>query len=338
MKKESSDMICFIEDKVLLDRIIAEAPFGLLTTDMEGVIVLINRQFADFFNIENSLDNIIGNRIFQIVEHIPQLYEKISNSITINPIPFYIKSIPIDKKHLVVRGIPVDDNYLVVAHNITQVKETEAEILSAMIEGQDNERKKIAREIHDGIGPLLSAIRFNLEALQARYNDQFDSKSLDDLTHIIYALDETTRDIRAMSHNLMPPTLIDFGLVPAVSNLCNKIRSSGKLDIDFITNLKRRLDPENELTIYRIVQELTNNSLKHSNASRLNVQLMDHDAQILLSVDDNGQGIDIKNINIYSEGIGLSNVRARVNAYHGTLLIESTPGKGFIAQVEIPLT
>ena len=337
MKQAAPEGISYLHHRGLLEKIIAEAPFGLATTDLKGTIVLINRQFAHFLNLDKNQENLIGKKIIQAVEKIPLLFEKTTQCIKSIPVPFYLKSIEIDKKHFAVRGIPVDDHYMMVIHNITKVKELEADVLSAMIEGQDKERKKIAREIHDGIGPLLSAIRFNLEALQLRFNDQLDSKSRDDLIHIINALDETNRDIRALSHNLMPPVLIDFGLVPAINNLCNKIRNSGKMEIEFITNLKRRIDAEYELTIYRIVQELTNNSLKHSGANRLVVQLMDHGAQLLMSVDDNGRGVDLGKKNIYAAGIGLSNVQARVNACRGNCIIESSPDKGFIVQVEIPI-
>jgi len=337
MIKTSSDGICYNKGEVSLERIIAEAPFGLVTTDLEGNIILINKQFADLISIQENLDIALGRSIYQFVEHIPQLFEKVNQCIKITPVPFYLRSIPVHNRFLVVRGIPVDNKYLLVAHNITQVKEFEAAVLSAMIEGQDNERKKMAREIHDGFGPLLSAIRLNLEALTVKYNDQFDNQSREDITHIINALDETTKDIRALSHNLMPTVLIDFGLVPAVNNLCAKIRSSGKIDVEFITNLKRRIDPENELTIYRIVQELINNAIKHSEASRVNVQLMDHETIIILSVDDNGKGVNMKEIDVYSGGIGLNNIQARVNANRGSFTIESTPGNGFTAHVEIPL-
>ena len=336
MKHVTPEGIVFHKE-VLLERIIAEAPFGLVNTDLEGFILLINKQFANFFNLKDNLNEALGKKVFDLVEKIPQLHEKLIRCIKTKPQPFSFKSIEINKRHFAVRGIPMDDHYMLVAHNITQVKELEAEVLSAIVEGQDKERIKIAREIHDGIGPLLSAIRLNLEALQLKFNEQMDNRSQDDLKQIINALDETHRDIRALSHNLMPPALIDFGLVPAINNLCAKIKSSGKTDIDFITNLKRRLDPEHELTIYRIVQELTNNSLKHSGAGHLDVQLLDHGSQISLSVDDNGKGIDLKSKNIYSSGIGLSNVQARVNAFRGNCIIESSPGKGFIVQVEIPI-
>lgn len=332
-----SDKLRYDNNKVSLDEIIEEAPFGLIAIDKEGSITLINRQAIELLSLEGNLFKIHGSNILTWIEHIPPLYEKMNHSLATHPATFFLKSTRVNRRHLALRGIPVGENYMMVIQNITQVKETEVEVLSAMIEGQEKERKKIAREIHDGIGPLLSAIRLNLEALKARHNQQMDEKSLDDIDQIIHTLDETTQDIRAMSHNLMPPVLIDFGLVPAVNNLCSRISNSGKVGIDLITNLNKRIESENELILYRIVQELVNNSLKHSEATRITVQLMDHGNYVLLSVEDNGKGFNMNEMDVHSAGTGLSNIQARIQSRNGNIHFETAPGRGFIANVEIPI-
>jgi signal transduction histidine kinase len=338
MEPPISDKLRYDNEKVSLDRVIADAPFGLITVDHDGTIILINRQTIELLMLKGNLAKVHGSNILNWIGHIPPLYDIMKKNLETGPVPFYFKSIRISRKHLAIRGIQAGKNYMVVIQNITQVKETEVEVLSAMIEGQEKERKKIAREIHDGIGPLLSAIRINLEALKARGNLQMDKKSLDDMDQIILTLDETTQDIRAMSHNLMPPVLIDFGLIPAVNNLCSRIRNSGKVEIELITNLNKRIESENELILYRIVQELVNNSLKHSEASKITVQIMDHGSHILLSVEDNGKGFNLEEVDAHSTGTGLSNIQARIQARQGSIHFDTKPGMGFIAHIEIPVS
>jgi len=156
-----------------------------------------------------------------------------------------------------------------------------------------------------------------------------NSKSLVD-----YAVQET----KAISQNLMPAALENYGLEKTLITLSEKISLSSKVTINFHSfNLDKRFKKNIEIGLYRIAQELTNNALKHSNAQEINIQLIQHKTSILLMVEDDGVGFEAVEEGNIMTGSGLNNIITRVKSLHGTFSIDSSPGNGTIATVEIPL-
>lgn len=149
-------------------------------------------------------------------------------------------------------------------------------------------------------------------------------------------MDEAIEEVRRIAHNMSPVSLRRFGLPSALQTLIEHINASGKMLGDLqILGLDRRLPEQTELTIYRICQELVQNTLKHAQASRLHLQLINHGDSLNITAEDNGTGMDQGKV---SSGFGLLGIEAKVQMLHGTFDIESQPGKGFLAVIDIPLT
>jgi signal transduction histidine kinase len=203
--------------------------------------------------------------------------------------------------------------------------------LKAQRQGEEEERVRLARELHDGIVAQFSAVKMNLSVLPEQHPGLSDAK---DFTRIIKHLDDATRALRKTAHNLMPDVLLENGLSEAIYYFCKDLQQSSGIYIDYqqYVDLPRFL-PEWELSLYRIVQELLQNVMKHAAATQVLVQLS-YAAEVLnITVEDNGKGFDttIKS----GEGIGLKNIRARIHALKGHIDIESRPGSGTTVYMEV---
>jgi two-component system, NarL family, sensor kinase len=191
--------------------------------------------------------------------------------------------------------------------------------LEALIDGEENERKRIAQELHDGINGDLSAIKYRISSLE-EYGIGLAEKA--DLQKIIEMIDYSCSQVRNISHNLMPTSILDFGLVETISQYCLKINSSQSIEFDFQHfGTILILPKKTETVIYRIVQELINNSVKHSKATKAMVQMNYHENELFITVEDNGIGFDTTTS---KSGIGIKNIASRVDFLKANLEIESS--------------
>jgi signal transduction histidine kinase len=209
------------------------------------------------------------------------------------------------------------------------------EMFNAISLAQEQERKRIAQDIHDSLGSVLSAAKLKMiEAKESKPELTTDEKFLSG----IGLLDEASAELRNISHNIMPATLSKLGLIPALKNLCEKVISHKGLQVRFIAyDFENRANEQTEITIYRIVLELINNVVKHAAASRATVQLVKYPDYINITVEDNGRGFDTARTADEKKGIGLGSVAARVDYLKGKMDIDSMPGKGTTVVVDIPL-
>jgi two-component system, NarL family, sensor kinase len=209
------------------------------------------------------------------------------------------------------------------------------ELFNAIALAQEQERKRIAQDIHDSLGSVLSAAKLKM----AEVKDNKPELAADEkFTAGIGLLDEASAELRHISHNIMPATLSKLGLVPALKNLTEKISSHKGLQVQFIVHdLDHRLYEQTEISVYRIVLELINNIVKHSSASKATVQLVKFPGYMSITVEDNGKGFDHMRIFDEKGGIGLANITARVEYLKGRIDIDSMPGKGTTIMIEIPL-
>jgi len=210
-------------------------------------------------------------------------------------------------------------------------KEEEKRTL-AILESEENERQRIARELHDGVGQLLSATKLNLSAV---YSNTSNLKILQSLT----VLDESIKEIRNISHNLLPDVLLKYGLISAIDKFVQKINQTNQLNVQFECNgfEESSLNNTEKLMMYRIIQESVNNTIKYAHANEVMIQLSADEREISLMVQDNGKGFDIKNINTNS-GIGFKNMQLRTEFLKGKIDIESSINNGTTIFIEIPLT
>lgn len=211
-------------------------------------------------------------------------------------------------------------------------KKNEIETLRATIKGEEQERIRIARELHDGLGAMTTAARINLGTLGKEHYSPEAQQLLQQTTQL---LDEISTDLRFTAHNMMPKALIEKNLPEAINAFCEYIRISKGLDIQVTTLGHFEALPDSYLlSTYRIVQELVHNAEKHANATRILVQLSFSNNLLLLTVEDNGSGFDRNKLQKPS-GIGLDSIAGRVRSLGGTLSFDTGIGKGTAVEVEI---
>nr|WP_295927148.1 sensor histidine kinase [uncultured Dyadobacter sp.] len=206
---------------------------------------------------------------------------------------------------------------------------------NSILKGQEEERTRVARDLHDGLGGLLSGIKLTLNSVKG--NVILPEESARTFTRALTQLDGAISEMRRVAHSMMPETLVRFGLIDALSDFCEGISESGTLKVTMQSfGFENRLDSQVEVVLYRVVQELLNNVLKYADASEAQVQLTWVENNVSVTVEDNGKGFDMKNLE-QNKGAGLRNVQARVDYLNGTLDIQSKPGEGTSVLVEIVL-
>ncbi len=211
----------------------------------------------------------------------------------------------------------------------------ELSALKNVMTGEEKERNRIARELHDGLSSLLAAIKLQFNAVQQSSPGLLDHPRFNDA---LGALDDASREIRRIAHNMMPEILIKYGLAESLQEFVNGINHISDLHVEF-THFggQERLPDQMELIIYRAAQELLNNMIRHSQASEILLQLNQHENSVILTAEDNGVGFD-PHAAFDADGMGLKNLRSRVQYLQGHLSIESTPGRGSSFFIEIPLS
>jgi signal transduction histidine kinase len=194
------------------------------------------------------------------------------------------------------------------------------------LEGQTAERKRVAADLHDNLSSMLTAVRWNLMALNKNNLNESEHKAYDD----ILAMTTTAHDqVRLISHNLLPEELEKEGLTTALERLVNKLNRSGAVHFDLtITHLAERLSKKTEFELYSL--ELTHNVIKHSEATEAEISLIQQDKCIHLIVSDNGKGLDENRQN----GMGIQNVESRIKSLNGKWTISSQEGKGVVFEAE----
>jgi two-component system, NarL family, sensor kinase len=204
--------------------------------------------------------------------------------------------------------------------------------IQAEIDTLENERRRIASDLHDELGPLLSAVKLqinNIETVGAE-DQQLVVKSSQHIDSIIQKL-------REISNNLMPNTLLRKGLKIAIEELAETYKKASKLEIKFTCEQEIRLDQNKEINIYRIVQEVLHNTIKHSGAHLLLISLRKDEDRILLATADNGKGFDFFSTVKELKGLGLRNLQSRTEVMGGEMICNSQPGKGVTYIFDIPV-
>jgi len=212
-------------------------------------------------------------------------------------------------------------------------KESQTKILSAIIKTEERERQKFAKELHDGLGPILSSIKMSLSAIDKSIMNPKNELIIDKTE---MAVDNAIISIKEISNNLSPHILERFGLEKAIKTFTDTIVTCEKLNILVSSNLNgKRYNYNIEVVIYRVIGELITNTLKHASASNVDISLFNYPNKLELFYSDNGIGFKINNID--SSGMGLVNINSRVKSLNGSVDMYSKPKQGFFIKVTIPL-
>ncbi|GAA3573847.1 ATP-binding protein [Snuella lapsa] len=253
---------------------------------------------------------------------------------------------------------PTDDTseLLIIASEITERKEAQLEIehltktrfeekmsqqkiiSSKIIENQEKEQNRIAKDVHDGIGQMLTGLKYNLESIDISDIEKTASK----IDHLKELTTNIIKGVRTATFNLTPPELTDHGIVPAITKLTQELSKLTGKQIVFYnkTNFNQRLDSLTEINIYRITQEAINNAIKYADSTHILVSLAHSENLLSIVIDDNGKGFDpdkVKHVKNGDGGMGMTFMQERITYINGRLFLSSEPGKGTRVTLNIPL-
>lgn len=315
-------------------------PNPILRFDPEGNILLVNRAGQHLF--KKWADNKLSvTELFHALKEI-NLKECIEQGDSHQ----FSTMIKHDYYDVMVKGVPEMQFGQIYCNNITQRKQIEEELTSSrkklrelsnhMQNVQEEEKQKISRELHDGLGQVLTSIRINMEILKEHGHN--GRAKMDDISSLI---DTAMTEIKEISYRLKPRILDDFGLVPSLKQLCAEVSArSGIKGMFQAVKFSGRLDSNLETGLYRIAQEALNNIVKHSQATEFSLQLVKHPSILRMMVEDDGIGFDSNNIRedvSKQNSMGLVNMSERVLSFNGRLIVDSQKGRGTEIIVEIPL-
>jgi len=318
-----------------------ESNDGIIVCDACGMVLEVNPSVCKLVDYPKSY--LIGNYTTQFV---------VAND------KETIQSMAVDKIHrarirevnLLGNGgvrIPVEVNYSVIQYNeqkavlvtvrdIRERKETEEKVLSAVINAEENERSRFAKDLHDDLGPILSSIKMYIQSLR-RFEDTDDKKDL--INRLITTVDDSIKSIRKISYNLSSHLLQNMGLTNALETHAERIRLGGTFEVDFQHNFPQdfRLPANIEIVVYRVILELINNSVTHSHGNRIDIGLRLQDNHFFVDYADNGTGFDVdRMLTDNTKGIGLKNILSRIKSIKGLSSYPSTE-TGFSLSIDINL-
>jgi signal transduction histidine kinase len=217
----------------------------------------------------------------------------------------------------------------------TERRKTEKRFLTAIIQTEEAERTRIAKDLHDGMGPLLSAVKMSVSTLEQLAADK---QSLTIIRNATETVDEAIRSLKEISDHLSPHVLANFGMIRALANYVQKINQTGQLDIAFQTSLRsERFDENVEVVVYRVASELINNTIQHAQASRAVMAIAHEAGELILDYQDNGIGFEAERAMRENtrEGSGLTNIQSRIKSLRGELTVESKPGLGIRVLIKV---
>lgn len=329
------------ETEMNFKKLFEESNDGIIVCDSEGVIVEANKSICEMLDFPRTY--LIGTHSgdFVIADE-----KRAISQMSIDK----IHRAKIRELHLTGKNgsrVPVEVNYsviyfrekksvLVTVRDIRERKQSEQRVLSAVIQAEENERSRFAKDLHDDLGPILSSIKMYIQSLR-NHEDSAEKKEL--INRLIGTVDDSVKAIRKISYNLSSHLLQNMGLINAIKTHVERINLAKAFQIDFKHNFgsEVRLSSNIEIVTYRVLLELINNSITHSQGNTINVEMVLGENQFTIHYSDNGTGFDIdKILHDNSKGIGLRNILSRIKSIKGLLNFE-TDKQGFSLLIDVNL-
>lgn len=218
--------------------------------------------------------------------------------------------------------------------DITEQKHHQQKILQTIIQTEEKERRRIAQELHDGLGPVLSTIKLYTETYLKSDNEAFKQKIKEPL---LTGIDDALQQISAISNNLSPHILSDFGLKVAIQKFIEKVMHITAIKFEYNYKFSGKLDNNIEITLYRIAIELINNTIKHANATLIRLGIKQTGNSVYMYFENNGKGFNFDKTKETKKGMGLFNIINRIQSLNGSVAFENQDGKGILYVFTIPL-
>jgi len=224
---------------------------------------------------------------------------------------------------------------LSISRNLQSRNELERKVLSAVIQTEERERERFSKDMHDGLGPMLSAVKLYVGELADAQTPEEDKATY--IKQINDIIDEAVSSTREISNNLMPRVIHEYGVVKAIQAFCNKINLTNRIKIEFTSKgVDQSMDKNIQLILFRVISELINNTIKHAKASLINISIEAQGAKIRVEFSDNGIGFNTEKIMSDKRvGIGLKSIISRIKSINGSCHFSSEEGQGFRIIIEI---
>ncbi|MBK8808473.1 MAG: response regulator [Bacteroidales bacterium] len=309
---------------------------GLTITDLEGQIVDSNISTLSIFDLKEAIVDFktILNKYVNFIDTDTYFENAVKHGIAVLEFDVInndlIETIEVKAQTIIHNGTTA---LLHIIRNISLKKNLQKNIIKTILQTEERDKSKFAEELHDGIGPLLSTIKTYLNTLEDEV-DETDRKTI--IKKLFEINDEVIQTVKEISNDLRPHLLRNFGFVSAANTFLLRIKEAHKeVDIQFDTELKTRFSESVEVALFRIVCELTNNSLKHSKATKILISLHKENKSFQFKYSDNGVGFDIRKTMQEEKGMGLQNILNRVNSLPATAEMTSVLGYGFTCVIAI---
>lgn len=310
---------------------------GILIFNENGQILQINPALKKILEIKEEKEPFNLKEIFKDIDA-ETIEAKLISTFKQSSIPFEIllQLTPYNEKFIEIHSgiIKYAEKPAVISiiRDITDRRLSERKVFNSVLQAEERERNRLASDLHDGIGPILSTCKMYIEWLSDKKRE---GNSIQILEMALKGIDETIQQIRNISHNLSPHLLDKFGLATGIQSHIDLLKQTSGIEFNLNSNLKRRPHRLVELTLYRALNECINNTIKHANAREVYIVIAEKDNLLNVIYSDNGTGFNIEEIINKSHGIGLYNIRNRIESLGGKVDILSAPKMGTSIKMEI---
>jgi PAS domain S-box-containing protein len=317
--------------------------FTIFEQSSDGIVVIRNDEvleanpaFRKIFSIFAE-EKILATCTSILQRNYPDFLEKLKQEATArNNFRFEIIQTDNKRRYLYVQASMIDflgeKAILAIIRDITELHETEQKIMEAIIATQESEQRRYAKELHDGIGPLLSTLKMYVEWLA---NPQAPNAH-EIIRYALQTIDETIQQAKNLANQMSPHLLERFGLVQTINDFLEKTKIASAINYSFNAHLTCQLPASIEMAIYRILMETIHNTLKYARTSHISIDINCENNRVAVTYRDNGIGFDYNKVMTEGKGMGLFNIHNRVQALKGQYRIKTQPGEGFEMNIFFP--
>lgn len=304
-------------------------------------VIEVNPAFLDLIQYKKEDPLNFDNLNAYIKERFPVLVDKpveLSRNAKTSIYDFEISAGTGETKFIEINSNEISYNngsyFMSIIRDISERRHFEKKIIDTMIQTQEEEQSRYARELHDGLGPLLSTLKMHLEWI-ANPDHSINKNKI--IEHAIFTLDNAIRSTKEIANNLSPHILERFGLVDAINAYIEHIKETSNIEFTVLSNLKERLAGKIEIVLYRTILECMNNSIKHSGAKKIIIKLSRESNNLKISYSDNGRGFDVEKEIAEGKGMGLFNIQSRIKHIGGAFRLISNLNTGTDITININL-
>jgi PAS domain S-box-containing protein len=288
---------------------------------------LLNKNILEFFNEEEQ--EVVKKEMGQMLSGEKQFFTNVFNPImgdgTVER--YYFQTVAYESEG--------KNCFLGTGINISDKRNLERILIESVIQTEESERRRISSDLHNGLGAELSTIKLYIQG----FLDAGDKElQLGIGNKLLKLVDDAVDSISDISFNISPHVLLEYGLVAAVEAFVSKLRFNGKLKLSFKYDDFERFDLNEEVTLYRTITELINNTLKHACANRINMEIREKGRNLAVIYSDDGCGFDMGEVASSQVGMGLKNMKSRIESFDGSFAVNSSKGKGMKAKINLPIS